>query len=281
VRTCDPIAYRLAMNDDKDTGAALRSLYASAGGVSSIFSAKVQDYAASRPDYPAALFDSLARVCAPSKDAHVADLGAGTGLLTGGLLAHGWRVTAVEPSAAMRAAADSMLGRFDGYRGVEGTAESIPLPDASVDLLTAAQAFHWFDIERARPECLRVLKPQGQVALVWNDRVSADPLHLALDEVFAEFGGARRAALLAHEVRSSVTLFFGASTPQNFCWPHEHRLDEAGLASLVFSRSYVPGRGTPEAAGLASRVSRIFGRFASGGTVSVRYETVAIVGRPA
>lgn len=266
-----------------DIGAQMRSLYAADGGVRAVFSNKVHDYCASRPDYPAALFDALRLHAELPAGARVADVGAGTGLMTRGLLERGYRVVAVEPNAAMRDACDALLGHVEGYRGVEGSAEAMPLEDGSVDLVTAAQAFHWFEIDAARAECLRVLTPRGQVALIWNDRVLTDPLHDALDELFERFGGEKRAALLAHEqARANVPAFFGAATPKQLSWPHEHALDEAGLASLVFSRSYMPQRGTPQADEVQSRLHALFERLASdGGTVPVRYTTLALIGRPA
>ncbi len=269
------------MTGDENTGARLRSLYTPEGGVQSIFSHKVADYTASRPDYPAALYDALTVGCALPERATVADIGAGTGLLTKGLLAHGYRVVAVEPNAGMRAAADHLLGHVDGYRSVDGSAESIPLEAASVHLIAAAQAFHWFEVDRARAEFLRVLVPGGQVALIWNDRVLDDPLHMALDEVFTEFGGAKRAALVAHEDRADVPRFFGSARPVELSWAHAHFVDERGLTGLIFSRSYMPERSTPDGARVVDRVARLFSRFAVQGAVCVRYRTVAILGRPA
>ena len=264
------------MTAKRDTGAELRSLYESAGGVANIFSAKIADYQASRPDYPQALFDALlARV---PKGAMAADLGAGTGLLTRGLLAAGYRVLAIEPNPQMRAAADLLLGKHEAYRSVDGSAESMPTPDVSLDLITAAQAFHWFDIERARCEAQRVLAPGGRVALIWNDRVLDDPLHVALDEVFAVFGGARRSALVAHEERHDVPRYFAGAPVEELSWPHEHRLDEAGLQALVFSRSYMPDRQSPEGRQAAAQVGRIFAELADGEHTVVRYRTVVIIG---
>nr|WP_315491647.1 class I SAM-dependent methyltransferase [uncultured Rhodoferax sp.] len=264
-----------------DTGAQLRSLYEPQGGTGQIFSSKVSDYAASRPDYPAALFEALRVACHLKPGAMVADVGAGTGLLTQGLLAQGYTVTAVEPSDSMRAAADHTLAaRFAGYRSASGTAEHLPLPDASADLITAAQAFHWFDIAAARAEFLRVLKPQGQVALIWNDRVLTDPLHVALDVIFAQYGGAKRGALLAHEERGQVPAFFGSCTPQELTWPHEHRLNEEGLLSLVFSRSYMPVRDSEPGRQASQVVRDVYHRLAHKDGLDVRYTTVAIVGRP-
>lgn len=263
-----------------DTGAQLRALYQPQGGVGTIFSPKVADYVASRPDYPADLFDALREGCNLQPGAAVADIGAGTGLLTQGLLAQGFDVTAIEPSAAMRAAADQALSQFAHYRSAGGSAEHIPLPDASVDLITAAQAFHWFDVDAARAEFLRVLKPHGQVALVWNDRVLTDPLHTALNALFAKYGGPKRDALLAHEDRGNVSAFFGATVPRQWTGPHAHHLDAAALQSLVFSRSYMPDKDSPVGQQACADVREIFERLSVDGVVAVRYTTVAMMGRP-
>jgi SAM-dependent methyltransferase len=263
-----------------DTGAQLRSLYAPQGGTGHIFSSKVGDYAASRPDYPAALFEALRAQCHLQPGAVVADIGAGTGLLTQGLLAQGYTVTAVEPSETMRAAADHTLARHVGYTSAAGTAEQLPLPTATADLITAAQAFHWFDVPVARAEFLRVLKPQGHVALIWNDRVLTDPLHIALDVIFAQYGGAKRGAMLAHEERGQVPAFFGSAAPQELTWPHEHRLNEEGLLSLVFSRSYMPPRDSAPGQQACQQVRDLFHQLAIQDSIPVRYTTVAIVGRP-
>jgi SAM-dependent methyltransferase len=268
------------MPDSQDTGASLRILYAGTGGPKSAFSEKVADYVASRPDYPAELFTVLKEVSPPAAEMVVADVGAGTGLLTRDLLKNGYRVVAVEPNLPMRQAADLLLGNLPGYRSVDGSAESMPLAAESVQMITAAQAFHWFDVDRARTEFLRVLTPLGQVALIWNDWVPTDPLRIAFDELSREFGGAKRAAMLAHEERLYVPQFFGATQPKLFTWPHAHFLDQDGLQSLVFSRSYIPGRSTPEGKRVADRVCDLFRRFAADGKVEVRYHTVAIIGRP-
>ena len=265
-------------HDQEDTGAALRGLYAATGGVAMVFDNKVADYQASRPDYSPALFETLAREVAPSR---VADVGAGTGLLTQGLLAREWQVLAVEPNSAMRAACDARLGALAGYRSAEGRAEAIPAAAASLDLITAAQAFHWFEPEAARAEALRVLSPAGQVALIWNDRQREQLLHRALDEeVFARHGGEGRLRLLAHEDRSQVGRFFAGAAPREWQWLHMHALDEAGLISLVFSRSYMPMPDSEQGQVVTATVREIFARFAQDGRVAVPYKTVLMLGRP-
>jgi SAM-dependent methyltransferase len=245
----------------------LHTLYAEGGGVHAVFSGKVADYVVSRPDYPVALFDALQAHCDLAPGARIADVGSGTGLLSQGLLQRGWWVIGVEPNAPMRAAAERFFAGDARYRSVDGSAETMPLEDSSVDLVTAAQAFHWFDVDKACSECLRVLKPQGQVALIWNDRLRDDALHNGLDQIFAEFGGAKRSAMAAQDDRADVPRFFEPATPQRWTWPHEHRLDAAGLASLAFSRSYMPARASDAGRAAVQRIA-------------VRYTTLAIVGRP-
>jgi SAM-dependent methyltransferase len=269
------------LTDMTTTQKALHDQYDMVGGATNVFSAKVADYIASRPDYPAALFEELAARCDLKSQSHITDVGAGTGLLTRDLLARDYRVTAIEPNREMRDACDALLGHNAHYRSVEGTAESMPLADDSVDLVTAATAFHWFKIAESRRECLRVLRANAQVALIWNDRVLTDPLHVAMNEVFAEFGGAKRDALIAHEDRQSVPEFFGGDHAQVFGCPYTHSLDAKGFVSLAFSRSYMPARESHSGQRAIEQLRRIFEQFAHEDRVAVKYTTVAYIGRPA
>ncbi len=246
------------------------------GGGPQLFSRKVSDYLASRPDYPLALFQRLNQLVPAPADA--ADIGAGTGLFTQGLLDAGYRCTAVEPDAAMRAAADARLNDREGYRSAEGVAERLPLAPASVDLVTAAQAFHWFDVPLARAECQRVLRPGGLVVLVWNERDGTAAVHQALDRVFAEFGGALRQAQVAGDERAALPAFFG-SEPQHWEGPHQQCLTLEGLLALVFSRSYMPDRHGAEGRAVADRVAQLHRDHAEpNGLVRLPYRTEAFWG---
>ncbi|MEL7356586.1 MAG: class I SAM-dependent methyltransferase [Cyanobacteria bacterium J06648_10] len=264
----------------EDAGAELRSLYEPEGGVQQIFASKVADYVASRPDYPAALFEELRTACNLQPGSVVADIGAGTGLLTHGLLQHGYQVVAVEPNQAMRQASDYALSKFSGYCSVEGSAESIPLEAGSVDLVTAAQAFHWFEVGSAQAECLRVLRPGAKVALIWNDRDFDDPFQRELSKIFDAYGGAKIAALSAYKEQRDVSQFFGNTVSEKFSCPHEHRLTESGLLSLVFSRSYMPDQETFAGQDATMRIRQVFQQFTSAEKVTVRYNTTAFIGRP-
>lgn len=123
-------------------------------------------YHRARPGYPDDLLGAVAERTGLGPDTDVVDLAAGTGKLTGPLAARGARVTAVEPSAGMR---ERLRAAVPGVRVLDGTAEAIPLGDATVDLVTVAQAFHWFRTAEALDELARVLRPGGWMALVWNE----------------------------------------------------------------------------------------------------------------
>lgn len=256
----------------------LSEAYESAGGILGAFSDKAADYAISRPDYPAALFATLKTRCPPGPDAVAVDIGAGTGLLTQGLLQAGYRVVAVEPNAAMRAAADARLGENARYRSVEGKAEAIPLPNGVARLIAAAQAFHWFDVPNARKEFRRILDPGGWVAIIWNDRVPDDPVSAGLNALADEFGGSKREAVVAQEDPERLSLLFGGKPPERLVWPHEQRLGLEPFLGLAFSRSYMPRRDTPEGASLANRMRELFDEFSRDGLVRVAYRTSAFIG---
>ncbi len=131
------------------------------------FERGADDYVAARPGYPAGVVDLLAADLGLGPGADVLDLAAGTGKLTVDLVARGARVVAVEPVVAMR---ERLLRDVAGIEVRDGTAEALPLEDASVDLVTVAQAFHWFDAPAALAEIRRVLRPGGGLALIWNVR---------------------------------------------------------------------------------------------------------------
>ena len=131
------------------------------------FSRVAADYERHRPGYPTALLDRVAAAVGIGPGRTVVDVGAGTGKLTRLLLRYGCDVAAVEPLAEMRAQLAEVL---PDVQALDGTAEAMPLADASVDVVTAGQAFHWFDTERALDEFHRVLRPGGWLVLVWNDR---------------------------------------------------------------------------------------------------------------
>lgn len=147
------------------------------------FDGKGRIYAQFRPGYPKAFMDWLCSTIGIVKGSVLADIGSGTGILTRQLLEYGNVVYAVEPNDDMRNIAEDDLRAFPNFVSVKATAENTTLPDQSVDFITVAQAFHWFDRERFRLECRRILKQDGKVVLVWNSRAPEDKLVMENDRV--------------------------------------------------------------------------------------------------
>lgn len=125
------------------------------------------DYERARPSYPPSAIDVLRRELGVGPEARVCDLAAGTGKLTRLLAGAGADVVAVEPVEGMRT---QLVVAVPGVEVLDGTAEAIPLPDASVDVVTVAQAFHWFRFDEALAEIRRVLRPGGGLAILFNER---------------------------------------------------------------------------------------------------------------
>lgn len=185
-------------------------------------------YDSIRPTYPA----EALRWLAGDDPRDVADLGAGTGLLTRGLIALGHRVTAVEPDERMLA---KLTASSPGLAAAHlGAAEALPLPEASADVVTAGQAFHWFDRDRALPEIRRVLRPGGVLAPIWNVRDESTGWVHALTEAIGSSQGERDA--LAATGPDYFGAGFGAAEHRVF--RHEWPMDRDRLVRLVQSRSY-------------------------------------------
>ncbi len=133
----------------------------------------MKDYSLYRPSYPAEAVDYVFNKLPVNADTVIADIGAGTGLFTELLLANNSPVIAVEPNAAMRAEADDRLRHYPNYNSVSGSAEETRLDDKSIDIIVAAQSFHWFNLPEAKREFARILKLGGKTVLIWNRRDSS------------------------------------------------------------------------------------------------------------
>lgn len=189
------------------------------------FGRAADEYERSRPTYPAAAVEWLV----PAGTRTVVDVGAGTGKFTRSLSALGLEVTAVEPSEGMR---ERLRTELPDVPALAGTAEELPLPDASVDLVTLAQTWHWVDEEQALAEAARVLRPGGSLGLVWNLRDERTGWVRRLTEAIGRSGAE---ALI--DAGLEIGAPFGATAKAEFAWSRP--LDPELLLELVRSRSYV------------------------------------------
>lgn len=243
------------------------------------FSDRVADYLRFRPDYPPALLAWLQRECGLGAHSRVADVGAGTGISSALLLAAGSRVTAIEPNAAMRAAAIAALGDQPRFRAVDGRADATTLAAASVDLVTAAQAFHWFDRSAARREFRRILRPHGRVAIWWNSRrLAGTPFLTGYEALLQDYGidYAQVAARYADD--ASMRDWFGAGLIGSARFEHHQHLDFEGLRGRLLSSSYVPKADHPAHAPMLRALRGLFDATAVDGRVDFAYDTRVFAG---
>jgi SAM-dependent methyltransferase len=182
-------------------------------------------------------------------DLRALDVGAGTGKLTSALCAAGVATVAVEPAPGMLKVLKHTVSRA---QVLAGSAEQLPLPDASVDLVTVGQALHWFDLSKALPEMARVLRPGGRLALFYNSRDDAVAWVAALRDLVgdhADHAGAHQ------EDRAEV---LGPFVPEQLGrFRHQQELDADQLTDLVASRSYVIRMDPAARAELLGRVRKL------------------------
>jgi SAM-dependent methyltransferase len=242
------------------------------------FSDRVDDYVRYRPSYPAALVALLAEAVGLGPGRVVADIGSGTGILTALLLKTGARVIGVEPNGPMRAAAERALAGEARFQSTDARAESTGLPSAAVDLVTAAQAFHWFDPEPARAEFVRILRPMGQVALIWNQRADT-PLNRDYEALLERFAfDYRNVRERDRAAEPKVLAFFAPGVPAFATFSYEQRFDEPGLRGRLMSSSYAPRPDDPLHAPMMSELGALFRAHARHGEVTVEYQTIVWYG---
>ena len=238
------------------------------------FSNRVDAYVRARPGYPPALVHLFG--LGPADP--VADVGSGTGLLTELFVAAGHPTFAVEPNGPMRAAAEARLGDRPNFRSVNGTAEATTLPDGSVALVTAAQAFHWFDVDRARAEFRRILRPAGTVALIWNERRRSAGFTADYQALVGRYGADRSAVEPTTPGDGDLAAFFGSGGYRAATFDNPQQLDRDGVLARLASSSYMPLSPDPRHATVMAEAIELFDRHQRGGTVTVDHDTRVFYG---
>ena len=242
------------------------------------FTSRVETYAKYRPGYPAEIVDLLKQECSLTPQSIVADIGSGTGKLCELLLAHGNVVFGVEPNAAMRAVAENVFRNDPCFKNVDGSAESTMLPDSSVDVITAAQAFHWFDPVKTRGEWVRILKPGGWAVLIWNERqLLTTPFLSDYEQLVLDFGIDYRE--VRHEnVSGRIESFFAPDEVASKSFRNTQVFDFEGLSGRVRSSSYTPEPDHPKFEPMMRRLKTIFDQHQENGQVNFDYNTNVFYG---
>lgn len=236
------------------------------------FSSRVDNYVRYRPGYPPEIVDLLRVECGLTKTSAVADIGSGTGKLSELLLKAGCLVWGVEPNQEMREAGERI--NLPNFTSVDGTAEATTLAVRSADIITVAQAFHWFDHAKCRPEFVRILKPGGWLVIIWNDRRSdTTPFLVAYENLMQEFGTDYKEVNHRRTDKPELIRSFYGSEPRFKNFYYVQQFDFEGLKGRVLSSSYAPEAGHPKHEPMLAALRRIFEAHQQGGRVAFEYDT--------
>jgi SAM-dependent methyltransferase len=258
-------------------------------------SRRVENYIKYRPRYPGEILETLKADCGLREGSVIADAGSGTGILAELFLRDGHRVYGIEPDRDMRAGADYALRRYARFSNVAATAEETTLPAGSVDFVTAGQAFHWFDLEGARREFARILKPGGWVVIVWNiQRAKGTPFLDALqgfweDERFWKHpspeAAGRMKRVQAYRLdpelarRELLDPFFGPGEYEETVLENPLKCDLAALQGRVLSNGQSLEAGDPLHGEMLATLEEIFRRYQENGAVTIEHDTRLVYGQ--
>lgn len=244
------------------------------------FSDRVDNYVKYRPSYPEAVLDCLKTHCGLTSESLIADIGSGTGISSQLFLKHHNTVYGVEPNAEMRSAAERLLGTYQNFHSINGTAEETGLSTGKFDIVVAGQAFHWFDRSRARQEFQRILKPGGWGALIWNERrTDTTPFLRAYEALLLEYATDYQDVNHTRITDDDFAHFFAPDSFSKFTFQNEQIFDLPALTGRVLSSSYCPNQGETGYEEMLRQLERIFEAHQTAGRVRFEYDTNVYLGQ--
>jgi len=236
------------------------------------FSDRVDDYVKFRPHYPSQIIDVLKRKIGFSKDDIVADIGSGTGISSEIFIDNGNKVFAVEPNTEMRQAAETIFRKKTNFISVNGTAENSNLENNSIDLIFCGQAFHWFNKQDSKTEFARILKPDGNIVLAWNERSEESEFQKEYEQIL--ISNIAEYQEVSHKNISDQTIadFFDPKVVLFDCFINSQEFDLESLKGRLKSSSYCPKEG-PEHDRLFKEIEALYDKFEKNGIVKFDYQT--------
>ena len=245
------------------------------------FSTRVENYIKYRPNYPREIISFLKEKQILLIDSVIADIGSGTGILSEVFLKEGNQVYGIEPNIDMRKAGETQLSQYSNFVSVEGSAENTSLNSSSVEIITAGQAFHWFNLEKTRIEFLRILKPKGWVLLIWNRREKMNNEFLKEYEKFLLKYGTDYKAI--EKSKLDFDKFFGESEPDRKYkykkFDNYQIFDYDGLEGRLLSTSYIPLDGHPTFNDMMIDLKKLYEKYQQNGLIKFDYKTEVIYGQ--
>ena len=243
------------------------------------FTDKAEVYAKYRPSYPLEYIEYLVSDAGLNEDCIIADIGSGTGILSRQLLERGFTVIGVEPNDDMRTVAEQTLKTYSRFISIEATAENTTINDNSLDIVTVAQAFHWFDLKQFRLECQRFLKQDGRVALVWNSRDASSDINKESADVcqkycpnFIGFSGGMEETPIAFQQ------FFKDGKYDFKYFRNDLQFNLIGFLGRYLSASYSPKKTDKEYNPFITALSDLFEKYSNNGEIVIPNITRSYLG---
>lgn len=244
------------------------------------FTDKAEKYEKYRPSYPKQSLDIIQYEChiTLNNDIVVADIGSGTGKFTELLLEKYCKVYAVEPNDNMRAIAeDKFIGNLN-YKSINNTAENTGLDDNSVDLITVAQALHYFDVEKVKIEFRRILKLNGKVALLWNFRYKESDFMKEYEKIVYTFHSKDLQPTFAQDKMNDSVYNKLFSEYKVFSIPYIQELDFDDLWGRALSSNHAPKKDDPNYDELYKNIKKIFDKYQHNKKINFEYHTKVVIG---
>ncbi len=242
------------------------------------FNGIANEYTQSRPSYATEFIDCLFDKYEFSASSVVADIGSGTGKFAKQLLDKGCNVICVEPNTDMLLVAEKELCEYPNFKSAAGSAEKTKLPDNSVDLITTAQAFHWFDTKSFKEECSRIIKPNGKAFLIWNTRDTEALINQKLHSVYSKYCPNFKGFSGGTKPHDDRIKYFFDNNYEYITFDNPLYFDREKFINRSLSGSYSLKKGDSNFDLYIEEIENIFDEFETDGIVKIENQTVAYIG---
>lgn len=245
------------------------------------FTDKAQKYEKYRPSYPNESVSIIMKECNfnLNNDIIIADIGAGTGKFTELLLENNYTVYAIEPNDKMRAIAESKFLGNHKYKSFNGNAENTPLKDNSIDIITVAQALHYFDLNKVKIEFRRILKQNGKVVLLWNFRDRTSNFMKEYEKILYTFHAKDVSPTFAQDKMNEDVYDNLFSEYKAFSIPYSQELNFDELWGRVLSSNHAPKIDDPNYKELYKNMNELFNKYQHNNKITFKYRTKLVIGR--
>jgi len=248
-------------------------------GKQKYYSSKAKSYSRYRLDYSIKATNFIIDTANLNKDSSVADIGSGTGILSKHFVDKVQNVYAVEPDDGMREIAEEMLGRNKSFHSIDGTSDQTHLSDSSIELICVGQAIHWLDPKPTKDEFIRILKPDGWLAILWYE-INDKKLNAAYEKLRTKDIGWDNSIEPSRPPKKPLEYYFGVNKPERKIFTENFAETWEGFLGSAYSQSFAPNSDEAISQKFELEHKKVFERFAVSGRIIFPYSTHLVIGQP-